>query len=136
MALLHDVVVRAARAHPDRTALVHGADRLSFAQLADRVARAAVVVDGLAPEGGRVAAIGPNHPSWVELYHGAPAAGRVLTFLNHRLSGPELSVAWCPFLSALIGTKRSGSWVLHEYSLVSPYWMPAGQAGTLSVQKS
>ncbi len=90
-ALLHEVVPGAATAHPDRTALVHGDTRLSFGELADRIARVAVVAEGLAPPGGSVAAIGPNHPGWVELYHGVPAAGRVLTFLNHRLSGPELA---------------------------------------------
>ncbi len=89
--LLPAVVTDAAAAHPDRTALVHGTHRLTFAELAGRIARAAAVVEGLAPAGGTVAAIGPNHPAWVELYHGVPAAGRVLAFLNHRLSGPELA---------------------------------------------
>jgi acyl-CoA synthetase (AMP-forming)/AMP-acid ligase II len=89
--LLPAVVADTAAAHPGRTALVHGAQRLTFAELADRIARAAVVVGGLAPAGGTVAAIGPNHPAWVELYHAVPAAGRVLAFLNHRLSGPELA---------------------------------------------
>lgn len=91
MALLHEVVHRVAREHPDRTAIVHGAARLTFAELARRVDRAASVAAGLAPPGGRIAVIGPNHPGWVELYHGVPAAGRVLAFLNHRLSGPELA---------------------------------------------
>jgi acyl-CoA synthetase (AMP-forming)/AMP-acid ligase II len=89
--LLASVVADAAAAHPDRTALVHGSQRLTFAELHDRIAQAALVVDGLAPRGGTVAAIGPNHPAWVELYHSVPAAGRVLAFLNHRLSGPELA---------------------------------------------
>ena len=91
MTLLHEVVRAAAQLHPDRTALVHGEVRLSFADLDDRIARAVVVSADLAPPGGRVAAIGPNHPGWIELYHAVPAAGRVLTFLNHRLSDPELA---------------------------------------------
>ncbi len=104
--LLHEVVTGGARRHGDRTALVHhtvdqhavdqhAVDqqgvRRSFAELADRVRRAAVVVAGLAVPGGRVAVIGPNHPGWIDLHHGVPAAGRVLAFLNHRLSGPELA---------------------------------------------
>jgi acyl-CoA synthetase (AMP-forming)/AMP-acid ligase II len=89
--LLHEVVRRVAREHPGRTALVHGGARLSFGALADRIDRAAVVVARLVPAGGVVAAIGPNHPAWVELYHAVPAAGRVLAFLNHRLAAPELA---------------------------------------------
>jgi acyl-CoA synthetase (AMP-forming)/AMP-acid ligase II len=92
VALLHEVVHRAARDHPDRTALVHGDRHLTFSELAGRIDLAAAVVAGMVPPGGRVAAIGPNHPGWVELYHGVPAAGRVLVFLNHRLSGSELAV--------------------------------------------
>ncbi len=91
MALLHDVVRRAARVAPRRAALVHGSEVLTFAELDERIDRAATLVAQLAPPGGRLAAVGPNHPGWVELYHGVPAAGRVLTFLNHRLSGPELA---------------------------------------------
>jgi acyl-CoA synthetase (AMP-forming)/AMP-acid ligase II len=91
VALLHEVLRRVAREHPSRTALVHGDRRQSFAELSDRVDRAAVVVADLVPPGGRIAAIGPNHIGWVELYHGVPAAGRVLAFLNHRLSGAELA---------------------------------------------
>ena len=89
--LLHEVVVDAARSHPGRTALVHDGRRLTFADLAGRLAAGARVVRGLAPAGACVAAIGPNHPTWVELQHVVPAAGRVLAFLNHRLSGPELA---------------------------------------------
>jgi acyl-CoA synthetase (AMP-forming)/AMP-acid ligase II len=89
--LLHRVVKGAAEEHPDRPALVHGERRLTFAELAARIERSAGVVAGMAPPGGRIAAIGPNHTSWIDLYYGVPAVGRVLTFLNHRLSGPELA---------------------------------------------
>ena len=77
--------------HPDAVALVHGDRRLSFGELADRIDARRGRGRGLAPPGGRIAAIGPNHTGWVDLYYGVPAAGRVLTFLNHRLSGPELA---------------------------------------------
>ncbi len=97
--LLHHVVREVAAEHPDSVALVHGDRRLSFGELADRVDRTARVVAGWAPVGGRIAAIGPNHTGWVDLYYGVPAAGRVLTFLNHRLSGPELA--------ALVGRSRA-----------------------------
>ena len=50
-----------------------------------------MVAADLAPPGGRIAALGPNHVAWVELYHGVPAAGRVLVSLNHRLSALELA---------------------------------------------
>ena len=91
VALLHEVVRGVAREHPERTALVHDGSRLTFAALDDRIARAAAVAAELAPPAGRIAAIGPNHPTWIELYHGVPASGRVLVFLNHRLAGSELT---------------------------------------------
>ena len=72
-------------------ALVHGDRRVTFAELADRAARVARVVAETVPPQGRIAAIGPNHTGWVDLYYGVPAAGRQLVFLNHRLSGPELA---------------------------------------------
>jgi acyl-CoA synthetase (AMP-forming)/AMP-acid ligase II len=86
---LDEVVRRGAADAPRRAALVHGAEVVDFAALADRVGRGAVVAEGLAPPGGRIATVGPNHPGWVELQHAVPAVGRVLVFLNHRLTAAE-----------------------------------------------
>lgn len=89
--LLGDVVAAAAGADPDATAIVApDGTTSSWSGLADDVARVTHLVDGRVPAGGRVAAIGPNHPGWVSLYYGVPAAGRVLVPLNHRLAPAEL----------------------------------------------
>jgi acyl-CoA synthetase (AMP-forming)/AMP-acid ligase II len=89
---LHGVIDGAAIRHPDRIALVApDGTTTTFAALAQRVARTASVVAGAVPPGGVVAAIGPNHPGWVDTYYGVPAAGRVLLMLNHRLAPAELA---------------------------------------------
>jgi acyl-CoA synthetase (AMP-forming)/AMP-acid ligase II len=87
---LHDVVARGAALHPEAPALLDGDRRFSFAELADRTARAAAVVESSSRPGARVAFVGENHWSWVDAYYGVPRAGRVLVFLNHRLAPLEL----------------------------------------------
>lgn len=90
--LLGDVVAAAGRADPGATALVApDGTSSSWSALAHDVARVARLVDDRVPAGGRVAAIGANHPAWVSLYYGVPAAGRVLVPLNHRLAPAELA---------------------------------------------
>ena len=88
--LLPDVLAAGAARPDEAVALVHDGEATTFAVLADRVAAAAALAAELVPPGGRLAVIGPNHPGWVELYLAVPGAGRVLTFLNHRLAPPEL----------------------------------------------
>jgi acyl-CoA synthetase (AMP-forming)/AMP-acid ligase II len=88
--LLHEVVLDAARTIPGQPAIMCNEQVLTFGELADRVRRTALFVADLCPEGGRIAAIGENHPGWIDLYYGVPAAGRTLVFLNQRLSAPEL----------------------------------------------
>ncbi len=87
--VLHDLIRRAAAGNGDRPALVHGQESISFAELEVRIDRAADRAEQLVGRDGRLAVVGPNHPVWIELYYGAPAAGVVLTFLNHRLSAVE-----------------------------------------------
>lgn len=90
--LLGDVVAAAADTDPHGTALIApDGRRSSWVTLADAVARVARLVAARVPRGGRVAAVGANHPGWVALYYGVPAAGRVLVPLNHRLAPAELA---------------------------------------------
>ena len=88
--LLHHVVGERSAADPDGVALV-GPDGLpvTWRELAVRAGAVAAAVSAEVPAGGRVAAIGPNHAAWVDLYYGVPAAGRVLVPLNHRLAPAE-----------------------------------------------
>ena len=79
-------LVRAAKVFPDRTALIYGDMRLSYAnyharvtQLASALARA-----GVAP-GDVVATVLPNIPAQSEAAFGVPACGAVLNTINTRL---------------------------------------------------
>jgi fatty-acyl-CoA synthase len=76
----------------DRTAVVDGAIRLTYAQFADRAHRlaGALLAEGIEP-GDRVAALCTNSHVMLEMHNGVPLAGAVLVPLNIRLSVDELS---------------------------------------------
>ena len=84
--MLESVAERA----PHAEALIDTGGSLSFSQLLDRVRSTASAIETRIDPGATVAVIGANHRTWVELYYGAPAAGRTLVFLNHRLHAVEL----------------------------------------------
>ena len=89
--LLHHVVAERAGSDPDGLAIIGPeGDEVTWADLGDRLSSVAALIAEEVPAGRRVAAIGPNHPGWIDLYYGVPAAGRVLVPLNHRLSPTEL----------------------------------------------
>jgi fatty-acyl-CoA synthase len=77
---------RTAAIHPDRVAVVHGALRLTYAQLRKRVARLASALSrhGVRP-GDTVSAMLPNVPAMLEAHFGVPLAGAVLNTINTRL---------------------------------------------------
>jgi acyl-CoA synthetase (AMP-forming)/AMP-acid ligase II len=84
------LVARAAASFADNEALVDERDRLTFAQLADEVGRAAraLVASGVEP-GDRVAIWAPNCTEWVVAALGIFRAGGVLVPLNTRFKGGE-----------------------------------------------
>src|SRR3954464_12717347 len=84
-------LARSAALHPDRTAVVHGALRRTYAELHTRVNRhpSALRGRGLRPRD-RVAVLSPNAPALLEAHFGVPAAGGVLVAINARLSAPEV----------------------------------------------
>src|SRR5262249_56372366 len=78
----------------DRVAVLHGDDRLTYAQLHDRVTRLAHGLRGLGVRrGDRVAYLGPNHPAFLETLFAAGTLGAILVPLNARLAVPELAPA-------------------------------------------
>ncbi|GAA5161474.1 acyl--CoA ligase family protein [Pseudonocardia eucalypti] len=80
---------RAAAAHGDRTAVVDGGRRFSYAELHDRCGRLAGVLAPLA--GGRpVAVLAPNTHVLLEANFGVPWAGVPLVAVNTRLSAGEV----------------------------------------------
>src|SRR6516225_9926905 len=85
-------IARRARRTPDRVAVFHGDDRLTYAQLHDRVTRLAHGLRGLGVRrGDRVAYLGPNHPAFLETLFAAGTLGAILVPLNTRLAAPELT---------------------------------------------
>jgi fatty-acyl-CoA synthase len=85
-------IARRARRTPDRTAVIHDGDRLTYAELHDRVTRLAHGLRGLGVgRGDRLAYLGPNHPSILETLFAAGTLGAILVPLNTRLAAPELA---------------------------------------------
>jgi fatty-acyl-CoA synthase len=85
-------IARRARRTPDRVAVLHGDDRLTYARLHDRVTRLAHGLRGLGVRrGDRVAYLGPNHPAFLETLFAAGTLGAILVPLNTRLAVPELA---------------------------------------------
>ncbi|MCX4728467.1 AMP-binding protein [Streptomyces sp. NBC_01306] len=84
------VLATTARSHPDTEALVDGATRLTYGELAARVRRAtaALMASGVVP-GDRVAVWAPNGHRWVVAALGALGAGAVLVPVNTRYKGEE-----------------------------------------------
>jgi fatty-acyl-CoA synthase len=84
-------LLRAARIYPQRVAVIHGARRFTYAQMADRSRRlaAALRAAGIAP-GEVVAILAPNIPEMLEAHYGVPMAGAVLLTINIRLDAAAI----------------------------------------------
>ena len=80
---------RAAYVHPTRVALVHGAQRFTWAETYSRCRRlaSALTRHGIG-RNDTVAVMAPNIPAIYETHFGVPMAGAVLNTLNTRLD-PE-----------------------------------------------
>src|SRR2546428_4337034 len=108
-------LTRSAYVFPQKTAVVHGSRRYSYAQLGERVHRLASALRGAGMEKhDRVAFLCPNTPAMLEAHFGVPAAGGILVAVNTRLGSDEIGYI----------LKHSGSrflFVAHELEgLVKP----------------
>ncbi len=74
----------------DRTAIIYGDRRASYAEFADEVQRLARVLKSRIARGERIAYLAPNIPEMLVAHYAVPLAGGVLVALNSRLAGPEL----------------------------------------------
>ena len=83
---------RAAAVFPERTAVVHGPLRRSWAQLYARCRRlaSALAQRGLG-RGDTIAVMLPNTPEMVEAHFGIPMAGCVLNAINTRLDAASVA---------------------------------------------
>ena len=77
---------RSAEIHPERIAMIHGADRYNYRQVYERARRlaSALARAGIRP-GDTVSAMLPNVPAMVEAHYGVPMLGAVLNTINTRL---------------------------------------------------
>ena len=82
---------RSADVYPDKTAIVHGERRRTYAQFAAEATRVAHALraSGVAP-GDRVAYLLPNVPEMLVAHFAVPLAGAVLVAINTRLSTEEV----------------------------------------------
>ena len=82
-----------ARRVPDRPALVHERERITYAELDERAARAAGALraHGVGP-GDRVALVLPNRPESVAAYHGVLRLGATVVPLNPLLTEREVEL--------------------------------------------
>ena len=82
---------RSAAVYPEKTAIVHGSSRWTYAQFAadaQRLARG-LRASGVGP-GDRVACLLPNVPAMLVAHFGVPLAGAVLVAVNTRLAAEEV----------------------------------------------
>ena len=83
---------RAAETFPDRTAIVHGGLRRSYAEFYARARRLASALNrrGVGP-GDTVAVVLANTPAMLECHYGVPMCGAVLNTLNTRLDAATIA---------------------------------------------
>src|SRR3954466_2133993 len=94
MATMISPLRRATQVAADRTAVVCGGARLSYAEMAERCRRLAGALRGLGVGADdRVAIVSPNCHRYLEVYQAVPGAGMVLVPLNHRHTDAELRYA-------------------------------------------
>src|SRR5690348_11903587 len=88
-----DFLARSAFIYRDKTAVVDGPLRITYAEFNDRIHRLASALRRLGVEpGDRVAVLAPNTIVALEPHFAVPLAGAVLVMLNIRLQAAEL--AW------------------------------------------
>jgi fatty-acyl-CoA synthase len=84
-------LIRTAAVYPDKTAVVHGDIRYTYAQFLERVYRLANALKNCGVEAGdKVAFICPNTPPMIEAHFAVPMIGAALVSVNIRLSAREV----------------------------------------------
>ena len=83
---------RSAGVYADKTAVIDGEQRWTYAQLFDRCTRLAGALRAAGVQSGeRVAVLAPNTHVLLEAHYGVPFAGAVLVALNMRLTAADLT---------------------------------------------
>jgi fatty-acyl-CoA synthase len=88
--LIDDFLDRPAFLYPDKTAVVDGPRRFSYAELRDRVNQLSHALLGLGiRQGDRVCILSPNSHFFLESFYGTSQIGAILVPLNYRLTGAD-----------------------------------------------
>ncbi|MSP98762.1 MAG: acyl-CoA synthetase [Betaproteobacteria bacterium] len=83
---------RAAEIHPDRIAVIHGTQRITYAQFYERARRlASALARRGVKQGDVVAAMLPNVPAMLDAHYGVPMLGAVLNTINTRLDADTVA---------------------------------------------
>ena len=83
---------RSALVFPQRTAVIHGERRHSYAELERRCRRLAAALAGRGiGRGDTVSVMAPNVPAMLEAHYGVPMTGAVLNALNYRLDADGIA---------------------------------------------
>ena len=106
---------RAAFVYPERTSVIHGAQRYTWKQTYERAVRlaSALAKRGIGP-GDTVAAMLPNIPAMYEAHFGVPMCGAVLNTLNTRLDAETIAFMLAHGEADLILTDREFSSVIEQ----------------------
>ena len=106
---------RAAFVYPQRTSVIHGAQRYTWKQTYERTVRlaSALAKRGVGP-GDTVAAMLPNIPAMYEAHFGVPMCGAVLNTLNTRLDAETIAFMLTHGEAQLILTDREFSPVVEQ----------------------
>ena len=83
---------RSSTVYPDKTAVIHGDQRYSYHEFAERCRRlaSALAAHGIGC-GDTVSVMAPNVPAMLEAHYGVPMTGAVLNALNYRLDAATIS---------------------------------------------
>jgi acyl-CoA synthetase (AMP-forming)/AMP-acid ligase II len=90
---VHDLLAAATRRHPHRLAIVDGALRLTYAELAARVAALAAALEPHVARGGSLAALGPPSAAQLAFVFVAARLGALYVPLNFRWTDGEVAAA-------------------------------------------
>lgn len=88
--LVSDTIERTAAREPQRVACVSGSESVTYSQLRDEVLAAARFFNRVGRPGDRIALLGESCVRFVVAYCAVPLAGRICTFINHRLQRNEV----------------------------------------------
>jgi len=106
---------RAATVYPDKTAVIHGARRISYREMHERACRlaSALAKRGIG-KGDTVAIMAPNVPAMLEAHYGVPMLGAVLNALNIRLDARSIAFVLEHGEAKVLITDREFSGVVKE----------------------